>query len=752
MSARKKSTNGATSLYTTNFSFWNGFVVAGIALFLLISPYYRALFNGYSYSFENAIYKALFFGLTLLLLTAVYLVKRWKLDSYRDILAIIALLPPLIYWLSSFNAVSGYYANFMIFVIVFYTALFIAGMYFADSVRARKLIEYSLMLTSYIIVLSGLLNLFGQTYYPDALWLAHDGYRLTAVFQYSNTYAGFLVALFLASLYYASHCIRWQARLAHSLMLVPIWISFMLTYSRGAIVIIPVMVLAILPFLRFTRQITYILYMGISVLVAMAVLGPITTKADAIALLVQPTTDKQADPISLFNLLPLQSWGLLIAASAVVAGIILLIEAKAYRWIEAKTTKFASHKWSFVAVPAIIVILCVLAAGALLGSGAIRSLLPDKIAERFENLNFQQHSVQERFTFYKDGLRLSEDYPLLGGGGGAWQSLFEQYQNNPYWSRQAHSFFVQVLVESGWIGLVALLLLIGGAYWTYIRSYIRHPERRGSHLVFFIFSLALLMHSAIDFDMSFLFISSIVFLSLGCMIAPFSSTLKIPRLQNRKLPMWSKYVYPAVIGLTAIVLLVITIQNNSANQLYNQTMRQASQQGAKVGDVLPMVDKAIKRSPDQTTFSLTKASWLKQVYNSNKNDEVFTQALLTLEQAKKHDPNNRSIIAMQLEFYQLNNQLSTSIELLEEGMNKFPWDIQFYDKAILAYGESIKDADTKQDTSSSTEYKTRLSEIAQEVERRTAQLADLPPEQQQGRSFSLSEPAQEALQTLLASN
>jgi uncharacterized integral membrane protein len=752
MSARKSTTSGTRPLIATNISIWSWIGAIGIALFLLISPYNKALFNGYSFNFESSIYKAIFFGLVLLLLTAIYLLKHWKLDDYRGILSIAALLLPFIYWLASFQAVSSYYASFMTFIFVLLAAFFIAGLYFAESVQTRKLIEYALMLSSYIIVIFGLFNLFGQTYYRDALWLAHDGYRLTAVFQYSNTYAGFLVAVFLAALYYASHCTRWQARLAHSLMVVPIWISFMLTYSRGAIVIIPVMVLAVLPFLRLSRQITYIVYMALSVVAAMAVLGPITTKADAIAKLVQPTADKKVDTISLFSSLPLQSWALLITSSAVVAGIILLLEAKASSWIEAKTTKLASFKWSFIAIPAVIIVLGAIVAGALLGSSAVRGLLPDKIAERFESINFQQHSVQERFTFYKDGLRLAEDYPLLGGGGGAWQSLFEQYQNNPYWSRQAHSFFVQVLVETGWLGLASLVLLIAGAYWFYIRSYIRHPERRGSHLIFFIFSLALLMHSALDFDMSFVFISSIVFLSLGCMVAPFGSKLPIARLQKIKPASWRRLIYPAVIGLSAIVLLVITISNNSANQLYNKTIRQASQKGVTLGDVLPSLDKAIKRSPNQTTFSLTKANWLKQAYDNSKDGEVLAGALFTLEEAKKHDPNNRSIIAMQLDLYQLNNQLSTSIELLEEGITKFPWDIQFYDKAILAYGEGIKDADAKQDNDSSDQYKSRLSEIAQEVDRRTVQLADLPPEQQQGRSFSLSEPAQEALQTLLASN
>lgn len=733
----------------TGFSLWNGIAAAAIVLFLFISPYNKALFNGYSLNFETPIYKAVFFGLGAMLFTAVFLINRWKPNSYRSVLSIAALLPPIVYWLSSFQAVSGYYATFMTFIMFLFAGLMIAGLYFAESVSFRKVVEYALMGSSYMIVLFGLLNLFGQIYYRDALWLAHDGYRLTAVFQYSNTYAGFLVAVFLAGLYYASHCVSRQARLAHALMLVPIWISFMLTYSRGAIVIVPVMILIILPFLSFAKQITYIIYAGVSVLLSMAILGKITANADAIAKVVQPTADKASDTISLFSSLPLQSWGLLIAAAAVTAGIILLAEAKAFGWLEAKTAKLGARKWSFAIVPVAIFVLTAVAAAAFLGSSALRGLLPDKIAVRLENLNFQQHSVLERFTFYKDGLRLAEDYPLLGGGGGAWQVLFEQYQNNPYWSRQAHSFYVQVLVESGWIGLAALVLLLAMAYLLYIRSYIRHPERRGSHLIFFIFSLTLLGHSAIDFDMSFVYIGSIVFLTLGCMLAPYGSVLSINRLRNLTLPKWTAYVYPSILGLLSVIMLVMAIQHNSANAQYDKLMQTAAQSNAKLGDVLPMLEKAIKQSPAHSDFSLRKAAWLTQAYSSNNNNgEVLAEALLTLQRAKEHDPYNRNIIAAQLELFQLNNQLDTSIELLEEGIGKFPWDIQFYDKAIMAYIEANQKAIEEGDNDKSAGYTNRLNEIAQEITRRTEQLAALPPEQQQGRSFELSQEASEALKSL----
>ncbi|MGM0884304.1 MAG: O-antigen ligase family protein [Bacillota bacterium] len=746
MSTRKKAIS-TTKPLTSDFPLLKWIGTIGIALFLVIFPYERGLFNGYELSFEPAIYGAIIFGYVLLLLTAAYVFRSWQLNSYRSILSIAVMLLPVVYWLSSFQAFSSYYAKFMTLVYFLLAALFLGGLYFAESKFSRKTIEYALMLSSYMIVLFGLLNLFGQIYYRDALWLAHDGYRLTSVFQYSNTYAGFLAALFLVSLYYAVHCIRPTARLIHAAMLVPIWISFMFTYSRGAIVIIPVMVLILMPFLRLTKQIAYILFMGLSVLVSMGILGKLTADADSIAKLVQPTAEKTQSPISLFSSLPLQSWGLLLLGTVITAGLIMLYHAKASAPLEARMAKLASYKWSFAAVPAIIVALSSVAVVSLLSSNAIRSLLPDKIAARFENINLQQHSVLERLTFYKDGLRVAEDYPLLGGGGGAWQAIYEQYQNNPYWSRQAHSFFVQVLVETGWIGLITLAGLLAFLYFLYIRSFIRYPELRGSHFIFFIMSLTLLLHSAIDFDMSYVFISAIVFLSLGCMIAPYSSKLIIDRPAGVSGRLWQQRVYPSILALLAIVLLVVAARENGAIQKYDKAVS-AAQQQTPLNQLLPILDDAIQTSPKHSAFLLTKANWLEQAYTQTKEKSLLTDSLSSLEQAKAHDPYNRSILLSHYRLLQENGQLEESLKVLEDGVGKFPWDINLYEAALTSYSSASKKAHNEQNNALAKQYEERILALSKEVQRRIDQLALLPEEQQQGRSFSFTPAMEQAIAEL----
>ncbi|WP_042165754.1 O-antigen ligase family protein [Paenibacillus gorillae] len=742
MSARKKVTR--STIITEKPPLLNWILTIGLALFIIIFPFNKALFNGYEYAFETAIYNAAIYGFVLLAATVIYVYRvGWKLNNHRSLLSILVLLLPVVYWLSSMQAVSSYYAGFMVKVMFLMAALFLAAIYAGERLPARKIIEYATMLTCYIVVFYGLLILFGQEYFRDGMWLAHDGYRLASVFQYSNTYAGFLSAILLAAVYYAATCTRWYMRLANAIMLVPIFISFLLTYSRGAIVIIPVVILILVPFLRFAQQIAYIVYTGLTALLSVVILSKLTANTDAIAAIVQPTETKAPNPISMFDSLPIQSWLLLGAAALVNAGLILLIHKKLYPWLETKTKRLAERRWSFAAVPATIIIIGSLAVIILLTSSGVRDLLPDKIAARFENINLQQHSVLERWTFYEDGLKVSQDYPVLGAGGGGWQALYEQYQHNPYWSRQAHSYFIQTLVEVGWLGLLILIGLLAYIYWLYIRSYIRYAERRGSHFIFFIISLTLLLHSAIDFDMSYIYLSALVFISLGSMLAPYGKLMLINRFADQKSTSYSKIIYSSSIGLLTIILLITSIRSASAIRSFDQTINKASSGQIAINELLPKLNKLIKSKPNQSVFSLTKFEALGQAYDQTHDRKYLEEGILTLQNAKKHDPYNRSIISMLNDAFKKDGNLPEQLAILDEGVSKFQWDIQFYEKAVIAnIGAMTSDAANKD------KYRERVLELAAEVQSRTAQLATLPPEQMQGRSFSFTPETVQAIENL----
>ncbi|MHA7965777.1 O-antigen ligase family protein [Paenibacillus sp. CAU 1782] len=747
MAVNKHSANGRSNGYSDiPLIWWLG--AFAIALFFVVFPYNRAMFNGYQISFEKTINNGLFYIFALLLISVFYLLRKWKLDSHVGILSILVPLFPVIYWISSLQAVSDYYAVYMTLVYAAFCGLLLVGLYAAQWQSTRSLIEAGMMLSGGIIVLFGLLNLFGQYYYQDALWLAHDGYRLTSVFQYSNTYAGYLIALFLAAVYYAVHGTKTSIRLASAAWLVPIWLSFMLTYSRGAIVVIPVIVLLVLPFLRLSKQIAYVLYMVVSVGVTMLVLGKISSNTAAIAVLVQPTSEKAPSPVSLFSALPLQSWGLLLLASAITTAAIWLYHAKLEKWVERKLEKLSSRKLSTIFMPALIVVAGVAGAALLIGSPAVRSLLPEQLADRVANINFQQHSVLERITFYKDGLSAASDYPMLGAGGGAWQAMYEQYQNNPYESRQAHSFYIQVLVEVGWIGLIALLALLGYIYFLYIRSHIRHPELRGSHFVFFIMSVSLLLHSAIDFDMSYVYIGALVFVSLGCMLAPYASKLAITRFNALTQKPWQQMIYPGAIAVMTVVLLFVTIQNNRALANYDKTLQKAAQQQANFSELITSLDKSISLAPSQSAYSVMKANWLLQGYDQNTDSGLLVLAADAIDQALTSDPYSRGLFVHKIQLLQKSKATEQLLSVVDETLIKFPWDITFYETAMISYDQAHTEALTDQNTDKANAYKTRILEISAEIQRRLDLLATLPPEQQQGRNFAITEPMSAILGSL----
>ncbi|MFD0589831.1 O-antigen ligase family protein [Paenibacillus sp. GCM10027627] len=723
---------------------WIGAI--GIALFLFIFPYDRAMFNGYEVGFERTINKGAIFAFLLLLAPAIYLIRKWRFNNHINILSIVVLIIPFIYWLASFGAVSAYYSKFMVIVYALLAALFIVGVYAARAQRTRIVIEASFMISGGIIVLFGLLNLFGQIYYRDALWLAHDGYRLTSVFQYSNTYAGYLIALFLAGVFYAVHSSKLKIRLIYAAMLVPVWISFMMTFSRGAIVVIPFVVIAVLPFLRLSKQIAFIIFAGGSVIVSMAILGKISSNAKEIATLVQPTEVKTSTPISMFSALPIQSWGLLLLAMALMSAFVWFYHAKLDSWIDGKLQKLNSRKWSFIFIPATVILFGGLVGGLLIGSSAVRSMLPQQLADRIANINFQQHSVLERLTFYKDGLNVAKDYPLLGVGGGGWQAIYEQYQNNPYESRQAHSFYIQVLVEVGWGGLLALLAIIAYVYFLYIRSHIRYPDRRGSHFVFFIFSLTLLAHSAIDFDMSYIYLAALLFISLGAMVAPFSDKLNIDRLEKSFSKPWQGKVYPALLVSISCFFLFSVIQNNRAVTSFYGAINMAKEQ-APFQQIISQLDKAIVLSPDQTAFAATKVNWLLQSYEQTKDASSLTLALETIEDAETRDPYNRSLYVNKIKILKMDNQVEKLLPVVESALTRFPWDITFYEQAMLTYHDARTIAISTKDSDKEAQYEKRIIEISSEVQRRIDLLKTLPPEQAQGRDFAYTE----SMNTVLAS-
>ncbi|QHT59256.1 O-antigen ligase family protein [Paenibacillus lycopersici] len=718
---------------------WSGLAV--ITLLLFIAPYNSSkLFVGYLFTYEPSLVGAEVAFFILLLAGTIYMYKTARLDSWKAILSASAWLMPLSYLISNIGAASVHQSHIMIFVVSFLSAIFMLGLYYGDSNKARQLLLYGIQFAGYGVVFYGLANMMGQIYFPDALWYQQEVYRVTSVFQYPNAYAAYLSALFLAGLFLVVQVRSAYWRLLHAFMLVPIWVSFMLTLSRGALVIVPVLILLTLPFLRFKQQLLFMLYACISIVVSFGILGKMTSTMNAIAKLVLPEAKGgQADLMSIWSKLPLTGWSVIIAAGLLAGVVVTLLHLLLNDRLESRFAAFAEKKRSYVIVPAVLIIVTVLAAAVVLLSSSVRQLLPGEIADRLENINFNQHSVLERGTFYKDAMKISADYPIFGAGGGAWNALYEKYQHNPYSSKQVHSYFLQTLVETGWVGLLLLIGFLACIFFIYLRCYIKDKSAGKTHFVFYIFAVSILIHSAIDFDMSYIYLSAIVFLSLGLMGAVYSSQLVLPakiREDESAGKIW-RFGFPTGVALLAVVMLVGAGRAYMANGYYSNAIALVKDNKHELKDLLTPLDSALAYSPSNPEFILRKIDWLNQAYNQTKNKQYEETINALIGQLRQSDPYNRSLTLVEYTFAKNEGDTNKALTVLEEGIQNRPWNIEFYERAIYEYSQAGKLDQQSNNAAEGTKW-TRARELYAEVLHRIDLLKDLPKEQLQGRDFSVT--------------
>jgi hypothetical protein len=88
------------------------------------------------------------------------------------------------------------------------------------------------------------------------------------------------------------------------------------------------------------------------------------------------------------------------------------------------------------------------------------SLLPSEMVFRFKESITGSTSLRDRLNFIKDSFKIWLTSPIFGTGGEGFKHLYKEVQTLNYVSSEAHNSILQVFVESGIIGGIALCLII----------------------------------------------------------------------------------------------------------------------------------------------------------------------------------------------------------------------------------------------------------------------------------------------------
>lgn len=725
---------------THSILFW--FMIGIAVIFLLWAPFQRALFNGFGVDFERSIFTTFIWGAILLSIISVYSFFNYKYRTMKDFLIIAVWLIPLSYLISIISAASGHFAVNMFYIHIVYAVFFILGVYVASNKLGNSILQNLIILSGYLIVLFGLLNWFGNLglanqiagiftnlnnapAYTHAVMFDSNGARLTAVFQYANTYAAYLMILLFAGLFLVVKSNKWHLTFLHGLMIVPILISFLLTLSRGALVVLPVVLLILLLFFNLHRQIMYILYLGLAGLASLLIIGEVT-----------------ASGLELQNgfsaALSWKGWSLLLLASFIYSGVLVLLQLYVSPWLKAKLGKKLTWRFSSIVLPVSSVLLGTILGVLLLTDTGVTQLLPENIKQRIDNINFAQHSVLERGTFYKDSFKLWKDYPVFGSGGGGWAALYEQYQSNPYTSRQAHNFFLQYLVEVGLFGLLIFITFLAAVFVPYIRKYFNvNDESKDNRFLYLILIVSLLAHSAIDFNLSYVYLGLLLFLALGGLT---SGLDKVRAPWTEKLAAKQKVLnisFSSTMTVISIIVLIISIRFLSANNLFYQALSE-TQQGKSYHEIVNTIDRGLEIQTGHPDYFELKYSVLTQVAQQANEQTLYEETNELFTEFSQKEPHHKFLYEVQVNNFINQRNFSGALSVNTKGVELFPWELTFYENRISILFELGNKAREENNKELTDQYWNEALEVYNAVIDKRKQLDALPEEQLEGRPFHVT--------------
>lgn len=456
--------------------------------------------------------------------------------------------------------------------------------------------------------------------------------RLSGGFQYPNTLGGLALTGLFTGL---GAVVTAQSRLARAFWTAVSFASLyaiVFSYSRGAWLVLVVagpLMLALMPKGQRVTLVTAVLPLAIGV---GAVALPSHTALQG------TLTGTTA------NLFP---WFAVGAATAVVADLVL-----------------QRMKGAFLAVIGAIAGLGVL--------GAIAYILPNLTARFQQLLQDENASSATRAYTYLDSLSAVADHNwILGLGPGGWWTVNFEYRSWAYISRTVHSSVLETLAEVGVLGgtlFASAWLMFGWLYWRYGRK----SEAPVIWAGLFVGTAALFAHSWIDFDLSFMTISLLVYMAFGIM----RSVVPANAEPDARPPLWARAVaFALVLG----VGLASTSLWSAANAHAQADRHIKSGQGSPA---LTLLEQAIKRDPLNADIRRIYGEMLFEYGLQTKRPESKAQGYEQLEQAKRLDPRNPNVFSVFGRVYLKDGRYAEGIEAYRKAIELDRYGHEHYESLM----------------------------------------------------------------------
>ncbi|GAW29475.1 O-antigen ligase family protein [Carboxydocella sp. ULO1] len=550
--------------------------------------------------------------------------------------------------------------------VALYIFSFIIIYFVAQKKSHRKLLLGILLIIGVTEAFSGLGTAYG-TFDFDAAY--KDG-RVMGTMQYPNAYAAFLSMLFILSIFIYTNT---EERYLKSLISSANFIMFtgvLSAQSRGSVLVLLMVVsLALVFWPRETR------WTAIAQTISTIIL----------AFLFAHWTVDFSGKVS-----ESEHWLALFGGGILGAGVPFI-----------KPPETIKAKFSNQGKLLLFLLMMVLLAGVI-----YYAFQEEGLFNRLARINWQEQSVQERFVFYQDGLKILKDYPLTGAGGGGWRSLFEKYQSYRYISRETHSYPLKVLVETGIIGFLSYIVFFGAYFLLVLYNFFQKKHFSTLAMGGLWSVLLITLHSFIDFTLSLSAISVIMWTIMALTIT------EIDEHENKTIrPLWQ-----TISGIIVIVMLFGLAIKTGGGEYYFREAQKALQQND--------IDAAKKYIDKATDFNSWKGDYYRLKFNiyllhaqQQKEIQEFNSAI---EAAKKavdidsYSPNNVLTYGKAL---LLEGQIEQGLSELEKLTTLAPYDIRTWEVLTEAYHNVAQYYQQQGETAKAEAYRAKMQEVPRRMEK-----------------------------------
>lgn len=610
--------------------FWLLTVVVGIA----------PLFRGIFFPVEN-----MFFGIAVaaLVLFALYVDKKDPVtDQFpRDVMDYALLLLLAGYLMSTFTAIKPLSAVEMFLKIATVTMLYIV---------CKRVIRFNpIIFLTFIYIVGVIVAMIGLVGYAG-FYLFQDivlENRISSTFQYPNVLGTYLSVIALIGFSFAV-TVKDKYKLPVAIGNSIILLALIGTVSRGALLVLPLAIIILVAGYHKNHRLRLFLTIVYNSVVSL-VFGYLLSGASG-------STAKV---------------GLIVAAAmAVNSGVeYLMVRFRG----TGKQSQVSGRK------PVLIfgLIIVVLAGCAVI---LISTELPkERVLSRITD--FSSTNLLGRVYYYQDAIKIIKVNPVLGVGGGGWDATYKQFQSYGYHSRQVHNFYLQTLVETGVLGLIAVLTLFAAIAQKGIRIFKSSDEStRTLGIVFFCGVFVIVIHSVIDFIMAYTAMAAL----LWVLLAGVTTLVRSNEQEDTKVAV--KYSPPIRAFLICITALLVMLSSLSMFVSLNyETGATASLKSRNIEKMNEYLSKAAMFNPLRPQLY----SWLaRNNFNLGVESQDGSQIDRALEYANRAvalDRSNPEYHLVKADILFFKKEIEPAVKEVELAAELDPWDQNSFDTLVYTY-------------------------------------------------------------------